>query len=243
VDAMLLEALGSKLSAELDRYDADVLDSQERRMMAQLQDYVPVRVAEEIQRGSNVELGNVEISILFVDMRNYSTISSALSDEEIFELTSEYTAAVSEAIENRGGVVVEFQGDGLMAVFGAPTQLDGKETLAVAAAHDANKAVSSERFMRFGHGQLRVGVGIATGTAFVGTIQSAGQKVWSAMGNNVNLAARLEGLTKALDASVVVDAATFARLEQGASLFHLEEAITVKGRDAPVDVYYIPGGG
>jgi adenylate cyclase len=102
----------------------------------------------------------------------------------------------------RGGSVVEFNGDGMMAVFGAPAALERKESAAVDAAREVVGSMS---------GELSVGIGIATGLACVGSIRAAERWIWSAVGNTTNLAARLQALTRSLEASIAIDELTYAR--------------------------------
>ncbi len=107
--------------------------------------------------------------------------------------------------------MVEFNGDGMMAVFGAPRDLAHKERAAVEAGCEIVAAVGAMPVEDAGGHQtkLSVGVGIATGEAFVGNIQAVDRMIWSAIGNTTNLAARLQSLTRDLDASLVIDNGTW----------------------------------
>lgn len=201
---------------------------------------MPERVAKELQRGGDVELGEIEVTLFFVDIRGYTPLSATRSAAEVFAITSEYTTAVSRVIDGHGGVVVEFQGDGLMAVFGAPTALPEKEAAATKAAREVFDLVGATRFGDVEAGTLSVGVGIATGPAFVGNIQSVGQKVWSVMGNTTNLAARLESLTRDLDAAIVIDTTTYERVAGAAIDFERHDGIPIKGRSEPFTVFAKP---
>ncbi len=91
-----------------------------------------------------------------------------------------------------------------------------------------------------GQTRLSVGVGIATGEAFVGNIQAVDRLIWSAIGNTTNLAARLQGLTRELNASLVIDRGTWERAENAATEFEKRSDVPIRGRREAQDVYMLP---
>ena len=137
---------------------------------------------------------------------------------------------------------MEFNGDGMMAVFGAPRELAHKERAAVEAGREIVEAVAALRVedARGGPTKLSVGVGIATGEAFVGNIQAVDRMIWSAIGNTTNLAARLQSLTRDLDASVVIDGETWERARPAAADFDKRLEVQIRGRRESQDVYLLP---
>jgi adenylate cyclase len=138
--------------------------------------------------------------------------------------------------------VVEFNGDGMMAVFGAPRELAHKERAAVEAWREIVAAVVALPVDDAGGAgtKLSVGVGIATGTAFVGNIQAVDRLIWSAIGNTTNLAARLQSLTRELDAAIVIDTTTFERGQPAAADFDERADVAIRGRRETQDVYTLP---
>ncbi|MBW2316743.1 MAG: adenylate/guanylate cyclase domain-containing protein, partial [Deltaproteobacteria bacterium] len=126
-------------------------------------------------------------------------------------------------------------GDGMMAVFGAPRKIAHKERAAVEAGREVVEAVGALPVE--GGETLSVGVGIATGEAFVGNIQAVDRMIWSAIGNTTNLAARLQSLTRELGASVVIDAATRERAQSAAGDFDKRPDVPIRGRRESQDVY------
>src|SRR4029453_8654002 len=140
---------------------------------------------------------------------------------EIFSLVNRYTETVSRVVRQHSGTIVEFNGDGRVAAFGAPEPLAEKERAAVEAGREI---VATVRSLALGQMQsdrqpLEVGVGIATGQAFVGNIQAVDRLIWSAIGNTTNLAARLQSLTRDLAAAIVIDARTRAAAGEAAADF------------------------
>jgi class 3 adenylate cyclase len=238
-DLSLLAAIAEKVSAELRRFDQEETIRQGREMQEALRRYVPAAVADQLSDGGAPAAGEREVSVLFVDLRGYSGFAESRGAEEIFSTVNRYTEAVSKVVQNHGGSVVEFNGDGMMAVFGAPRELANKERAAVEAARAIVDAVGCLPVE--GSGRLAVGVGIATGAAFVGNIQAADRMIWSAIGNTTNLAARLQGLTRELDAaSVVIDATTWERAQSAAAGFAKQADVAIRGRRERLDVYALP---
>ncbi len=130
----------------------------------------------------------------------------------------------------------------MMAVFGAPQTLPNKERAAVETARDILVAMESLRLEGAGADSppLSVGVGIATGEAFVGNIRAVDRMIWSAIGNTTNLAARLQALTRDLDASIVIDEPTRREADYVAADFERREETPIRGRRETQDVYALP---
>jgi class 3 adenylate cyclase len=238
----LLEGVAERASAELERHDEDQLLAEQRALYESLASYAPEAVREELVRGADLEPGEREVTVLFVDIRGYTGFSAQRGASEIFRVVNAYTTAVSRVIREHGGSVVEFHGDGIMAAFGAPQELPDKERAAVEAARAAVKVVDGGMLGDLGDVHLSVGVGIATGPAYVGNLQSIDRKIWGVIGNTTNLASRLEGLTRTLDASIAIDAPTRARAGSSAADFEEHAGVRVKGRDEALSVFAIRRG-
>jgi len=159
----------------------------------------------------------------------------------VFSMVNRYTEAVSAMIQRRGGTVVEFLGDGLMAVFGAPEPMPEHAREAVRAACEVVTAV---RNLALGSDQraapITTRVVIASGHAFVGSVRTIDRFVYTAVGDVVNLASRLERLTRDLHAAVAIDARTHRRAGESAASFRRHEQVVIRGRAEPVDVYALP---
>jgi adenylate cyclase len=183
--------------------------------------------------------------VLFVDIRGYTTFSETRTADAVFSMVSRYTEAVSAVIQRRGGTVVEFLGDGLMAVFGAPEALPEHARAAVEAACEIAHVVRTIEVDGAASSAgvpaepISVGVGVASGRAFVGNVRTNDRLVYTAVGDVVNLAARIEKLTRELGASVAVDAVTHRRAAVVRG-FVRHAGVKVKGRAEAVDVYALP---
>jgi class 3 adenylate cyclase len=231
-DLALLSAVASKVADLVARFDDASTLREAREMQAALRRYVPGAVARELGEGAALASGEREVSVLFVDIRGYTQLAERLDADQIFSTLNRHTEEVSTIVGQHGGSVVEFHGDGLMAVFGAPRAIERKEACAVAAARDVVAKLETR--------ELSVGIGVATGTAYVGDIQSADRRIWSVVGNTTNLAARLQALTRDLDAAIAIDAPTRARAGAACAGFLLHRAQRIRGRSEPIDLWVLP---
>ena len=234
-DVSLLAAVAETVAQQLQRFDQEQTIREAREMQRALRRYVPGAVAEQLGSGADLAAAEREVSVLFVDLRGYTGFAENRKAEEIFSTVNRYTETVSQIVQKHAGSVVEFNGDGMMAVFGAPRELAHKERAAVEAGREIAEVVATLPLE--GGETLSVGVGIATGAAFVGNIQAADRMIWSAIGNTTNLAARLQALTRELDGSLVIDRATWERAGAAAADFEQRPDVAIRGRREPLDAY------
>lgn len=176
------------------------------------------------------------ITVLFSDIRSYTTLSEKLSPEAVVGWLNEYFGAQVAVIHAHRGTVDKFIGDAVMAFWGAPLPQTEHERLAVACGAEMVRTARrmAADWARRGGPPLAIGVGIATGDAVVGNVGAPELRAYTAIGDTVNLASRLEGKTKELGVPVVVDEAT-----AGACSMPVREVaeIVVKGRAASVRVF------
>lgn len=182
------------------------------------------------------------VTVLFGDIRDSSVYARHLSPEDFVEALNHFFAEAHEAIWRHGGTLDKFLGDGVLAFFNAPTHQPDHAMLAIQAALDLVHIVRShaEVWEYYGLQGLRIGVGITTGEAIVGYVGSAERMQYTVIGATVNLAARLQELSKELDADIVVSAETYAQVADRVIAQDLGEH-PVRGFDKPVRVYGITG--
>ena len=142
-DLSLLAAVAETVSRELRRFDQDETVREAREMQESLRRYVPGAIAEQLASGAELASGEREVSVLFVDIRGYTGFAESRKAEEIFSTVNRYTETVSQIVQKHAGSVVEFNGDGMMAVFGAPRELAHKERAAVEAGREIVEAVGA----------------------------------------------------------------------------------------------------
>ena len=227
----LLTAVASASGEVLQRLgDGEVL-AQARAMHESMRRYVPGAVAEQIESGRDLNAGEREVTVLFVDLRGYSSFAEKRRVEDVFSTVNEHTERVSQIVRARGGAIVEFNGDGMMAVFGAPEALADKERRAVEAAREIIDTSPAD---------LPVGIGIATGLGYAGNIRAADRFIWTVIGDTTNLAARLQALTRELEASIAIDEPTRQRAGYVCADFARHREVPVRGRSQRVDVFALP---
>lgn len=220
------------------RYAAELLKRQ--KILRAFRKYVAPQVVEEIARNHNyqLKLGGEKrpIAVLFVDIRGFTPLSEALEPEQVVEILNEYLSLVTDAIFRHGGTLDKFIGDAAMAVFNAPFDSEDYIFKAVCAARDiaAGSETIARRFIeRFGK-TVSYGIGVHCGDAVVGNIGSDFRMDYTAIGDTVNTAARLESNAKPgqILISQRVRDALGSRIEVTAL-----GAIPLKGKAQGVNVY------
>lgn len=182
-----------------------------------------------------------EISILFSDIRGFTTLSETRTPEQVVDLLNRYFSKQVAVIFKHGGTLDKFIGDAVMAFWNAPTESPGHAEKAVAAALDMTLAL--DEFKRElvangeGLGDFDVGIGLHTGPAVVGFLGSDSRMEYTAIGDTVNLGSRIESATKGVARVLVSDATRAACGPQSRFQFIHRGQFHVKGREQPVDLY------
>jgi adenylate cyclase len=195
-------------------------------------------IAEELIK-SDLQLGGEEkeITVLFTDLRGFTTLSENRAPGEVLDFLNEYFTAMTAVIDKYGGVVDKYIGDAIMALFGAPLALPDHAGRAVACAVEMIAALeqSNVAFQARGWPLIAMGVGIHTGRVVVGNMGSKDRLNYTAIGDGVNLAARLESVTKEFSVPIVVSEAVM-RHAPGFQYTELG-VIRVKGKTAAVKIF------
>jgi class 3 adenylate cyclase len=204
----------------------------------------PQLVGRLFSGGASLEPGGEArtVTLLFADIRGFTTIAERLPAEAVVDLLNAALSRLSDAVFAHHGTLDKFTGDGLMAIFGAPVARPDDAARAVAAGLAMLEAIRDlDAQQPAGAPRLAIGVGIHTGEAIVGNIGSARRLDYTAIGDAVNLASRVEGLTKELGAPLLLSRATrdAALAAPGADPLHFTAAgeAPVKGRTRPVELF------
>ncbi|MBI2554470.1 MAG: CHASE2 domain-containing protein [Candidatus Rokubacteria bacterium] len=180
------------------------------------------------------------VTVLFSDIRGFTSLSEKLSPEQVVEMLRDYLTTMTEVVFKYGGTVDKYIGDAIMALYGAPFEQPNHAEQAVRTALEFQEQVKvlSERWEAKCGARLRNGVGINTGDAVVGTIGSQQRLEYTAIGDTVNLASRLEGLTKDFLSPIVVSESTHEEVKHLFYSRYLGE-VKVKGKEIPVKIYAV----
>ncbi len=202
--------------------------------------YVPPELVDEMSQDPsrfNMRSESKELSILFSDVRGFTTISESLTPQQLSDLLNEFLGAMTQVIHHRMGTIDKYMGDCIMAFWGAPMDNPNHARDAVLAGMEMQAALTelNKTFVAKGWPELHVGVGINTGRVSVGNMGSKFRIAYTVMGDVVNLASRLEGITKFYMAPVVVGENTRAALPD--MEFIELDLVRVKGKELPVAIF------
>ncbi len=211
-----------------------------KRMMSQ---YLSPAVLEQVvARHSDfaqAEVGSREtLTILFSDIRGFTSLSERLPPERVVELLNHYFSAMTEAIFERQGTIDKFIGDAIMAFWGAPLRIEDHADQALLAALDMNErliAVNAWLAQR-DHPPIAIGIGLHSGEVVLGNIGSRHKLDYTIIGDNVNLASRMEGLTKHYQAPILLTEATRDALQRPFPC-RVVDLVRVKGKTRPIRIY------
>lgn len=204
--------------------------------------YVSAEVRDDILGGNNALGGDdVDVTILFADIRNFTSLSEKHTPGEIVEMLNQYFSEMVRAVGQHGGTVNKFIGDAIMAVFGAPRKLENHAASAVGAACEMLKRLEAHNFLQQAKGEpiFEIGIGLSSGHAIAGSIGAESRKEYTVIGDTVNLASRHEGLTKYYGASIVIDDAVKSRMSESQFPMRELDLVRVKGRIAPCTIYQV----
>ena len=185
------------------------------------------------------------VTVMFVDVRNFTRQSSALLPSQVVSALNFFFEDAVEIVESHGGMVNKYLGDGFMAIFGVGPSTDAHAVRAVQAATElvAHVAQTELRMQHVGWQELAIGVGINSGPAIVGCIGSPKRQEYTAIGDTVNVASRVESLTKTLGQPILLTRSTLSALtgdSMTGALAHTVTSLppqTVKGKSEPLEVF------
>ena len=208
--------------------------------------YVSKRIVDELIRDpSKAKLGGErkEITVLFSDIRGFTSFSEKHEPEEVVSILNEYLSAMTNIVFDYEGTLDKFVGDAVMALWGAPVGQPNHAERSVRCAITMIKKLEElqKKWTAEGKTALDIGIGINTGDMVVGNMGAEGKKMdYTVIGDNVNLAARVEGLTRQYNNHIIITEFTYNRVEDIVNVNELG-SVTVKGKQHPVVIYDLIG--
>jgi adenylate cyclase len=219
---------------------------EKRRVRSLFSRFISPEMVDQLLETQDIRSLNkrAELTILFSDIRSFTSISERLTPEEVVALLNPYLEVMTEIIHKYGGTVDKYEGDAILAFFGEPIPYEDHALRAVRAAWEMRAALVKLRNDwqldgRFGD-TFEIGIGINTGEVFIGMLGSAQRINYTVIGDDVNLAARLQDKTKDLDWPILISASTQALID-----YHFFTESTgphpIKGKSEPVEIYRLKG--
>ncbi|MCA1850752.1 MAG: GAF domain-containing protein, partial [Acidobacteria bacterium] len=241
-DLELVSAVAAQTAVAVENARAHERLAREEVARANYGRFMPEYVVRQIlENPESFKLGgaNQTITVLFADIRGFTRLSEHASPEKVVQLLNRYFSAMSDIIFANGGTLDKYIGDGLMALFGAPTATpdDACNAVSAAVAMQRQMAIINEELREQGLTEISIGIGLNTGVATVGYIGSERRSEYTAIGDTVNLAARLESNSQ--PGQILLSDATAQAAAKTVCPLRPRPAITVKNRVQPVPLFEV----
>ncbi len=218
--------------------------SDEKRLKSTMYRYMTQEVAEALLASGDTGLGGKkkQVSVLFSDIRSYTTLTEGMEPEEVVAMLNEYFESMVDAVFKYKGTLDKYIGDAIMAVFGSPLPLADHEWCAVQTAVEMNQRLKEFNKKRKAEGKktLSIGIGLHSDEVVSGNIGSSKRMELTSIGDGVNLASRLEGTSKMYGCVIVISEKTYQACKDRVWVRELD-LITVKGKTEPVRIYELLG--
>jgi len=221
-------------------YRALVEEKEKRRVRDAFQQYLSAEVIRRLLENPDlVKPRKTEITVMFSDVRGFTTISEKLDAQELAALLNEYLTEMTQIVFRHNGTLDKYIGDAVMAFWGAPFEEPGHATNGCQAALEmiARLKEMQKKWRAEGRPVLDIGVGLSTGVASVGNMGSALRYGYTALGDTVNLSARLEGMNKDYGSHILLSETTYAQVEDPLLIFRELDLIRAKGKLQPITLY------
>lgn len=240
-DLELISAVAAQTAMAVETVRAHERLAREEVARANYGRFLPEYVVKQIlENPDSFQLGGINqlVTVLFADIRGFTRLSEKTRPEKVVALLNRYFSEMTEIIFAHGGTLDKYIGDGLMALFGAPTATPEDATNAVNASVDMQRCVQkiNREIIAEGFHEIGIGIGLHTGEATVGYIGSERRSEYTAIGDTVNLASRLE--SNCQGGQILISEAT-ARASQALYQMIARDPITVKNRVQPVQLYEV----
>ncbi|MCX7966154.1 MAG: adenylate/guanylate cyclase domain-containing protein [Syntrophorhabdaceae bacterium] len=223
-----------------------------KRIRGMFSSYVTEKVVNELIKNPNLaKLGGErkEVTVLFSDIRGFTTFSEKHGPEEVVKILNEYLGEMTNIIFKWDGTLDKFVGDEIVAFWNAPIPQENHAELAVKCALHMVRRLKElqQKWISEGKTPLDAGYGINTGEVIVGNIGAEGKKMdYTVIGDNVNLGARVEGLTRKYNTNIIITESTFEKIKDkilDGTIWHIRvkglDKVAVKGKTKPVEIYEV----
>ena len=227
--------------------------SQEKRLKTTMYRYMTQELAEQLLADGSAKMGGdrKEVSVLFSDIRGYTSLSEVLSAEDVVSMLNEYFETMVESVLTHKGTLDKYIGDAIMAVFGTPLALPDHAWLAVQTAIDMRhrlKEFNAKRVEKlkpkdqkeFDLVNIKIGIGVNSDSVISGNIGCTKRMEFTSIGDGVNLGSRLEGTSKVYGTDIIISETTYKSCANRIWTRELDR-IQVKGKNQPISIYEVYG--
>lgn len=219
--------------------------SDEKRLKSTMYRYMTQDLAEQLMENPDaMKMGGVrrDVSVLFSDIRSYTTLTESLAAEEVVDMLNKYFESMVDAVFQHKGILDKYIGDAIMAVFGSPLPLDDHQWMAVQTAIEMRQRLCIFNAQRAGQGHqmIKIGIGINSDSVISGNIGSSKRMEFTAIGDGVNLGSRLEGASKQYGTDIIISESTYRPCADRIWARELDY-VRVKGKTKPVAIYELVG--
>ena len=214
--------------------------SGEKRIRNTMSRYMPKTVVDQVLSGHRdvIDGRMQEMTLLFTDIRSFTTLSESIGPRPTVTMLNEYFSCMVDVLDQHSGILDKYIGDAIMALFGVPLESPLDESNALAAANNMMRALNELNIQRTAQGlpEIQHGIGVSTGEAIAGNIGSPRRMDYTVIGDTVNLAARIESITKFYSTPILVSHMTVNKLPDQQHLREIDR-IRVKGKTLPVTLF------
>lgn len=224
-------------------YIANFKESVDKKIENVLGKYISKDIKNKILKSSaDVALGGkrAEITVMFADIRGFTTLSETRKAEEVSALLNEYFSELEPIINKYNGVINKFIGDAVLVVFGDPSTDKYHAKNAVKCAYELRKKVKQikERWITEGKPKIDIGVGINTGEVFIGNVGTSNRFEYTVIGDTVNIASRIEDYNKIYKTHILISENTYNKISQLVDVIKIRE-VSIKGKSKKINIYEV----
>ena len=224
-------------------YKYFVEDSKKTKIQRAMGKYLSNEVMQNVVKNiDNIELGGkrADITVLFADIRNFTTISENMDAASTSMILNEYFSAMVPIIEEHNGVLNKFMGDAVLAIFGEPKKSNNHALDAVRCGYKMLKKVKQlqEKWLDEGKPKIEIGIGISSGDAFVGNIGSSERLEYTVIGDTVNTASRIENYNKIYRTNFLISEETYKRTKNSIDVITIKDVV-IRGKANKVNLYEV----
>jgi len=234
--------LKARINNCLERKRLSDIEKEHRKMLNEtFGKYVSHAVRDEVLSGRiKLEGDKKDVTVMFADLRDFTPLTESMPPKVMVRILNNYFSEMAPAIRSRLGSILQYLGDEIYAVFGAPNHLSDHPRQAVLAALDMRQRLIAvnESLENQGHAPLRHGIGIHSGPVVAANLGSSERLTYGLVGDTVNLASRIQGLTKKYNTDIIITAQNRMWLESEIAVEALP-ATLVKGKNSPIEIFKV----